>query len=212
MANSSSAGGCLCNKTSKVLRIVYPGGRIELHDTPILAGAIMAKNPKFAVAHPEVFRQPLAAVVSPETTLMLGQKFYVVPTNTIRKLQRKYVKRNGGSSGASIEGHRNNFYNNRTSKVTVIKGRVGCLSSVIKSICGDRVKKDKYCVNDDHRMVRIVIYNGDGSSSGGGGSSSGGSFGSPDGSWAGGGRGSSPKKGLHMDYWTPNLESITEEN
>ncbi|CAN0862488.1 hypothetical protein LINGRAHAP2_LOCUS8484 [Linum grandiflorum] len=189
MANSS--GGCLCNKKSKVLRIVYPGGLLELHEKPILAGDIMAKHPKFTVARPEVFRQPLTAVVTPETKLMLGQKFYMVPASTVRKLQRKYVKHNPASS---FEGHNNGR-----------RRSTGCLSTVINSLTMTGDQRNRH-VNDDHRMVRIV-YKGDRSS--GGSSCSSGSFGSPVGDRL---SSSSPKKGLHMDYyWTPNLESITEE-
>lgn len=83
----------LCTKSSKnmFLKIVLPGGHVELHDRPILAAEIMLQNPKCYVAHPHVFQQPWATV-EPETMLMLGQKFYVVPINTIRKLQHFSLK------------------------------------------------------------------------------------------------------------------------
>ncbi|XP_072983434.1 uncharacterized protein [Typha latifolia] len=68
-------------------RIVHPGGRVELYDRPILAAEIMMANPRCCVAFPEVFRQP-TAVVSPDTVLTLGQKYYVVPVSTLRKLRR----------------------------------------------------------------------------------------------------------------------------
>ncbi|KAE8688211.1 putative receptor-like protein kinase [Hibiscus syriacus] len=67
--------------------IVHPGGHVELHDRPILAADIIYRNPRCVVAHPHVFQQPWA-IVAPETELPLGQKFYVVPISTIRKLQR----------------------------------------------------------------------------------------------------------------------------
>ncbi|KAG1335404.1 hypothetical protein COCNU_03G015230 [Cocos nucifera] len=70
------------------VKIVYPGGRVELHDRPILAAEILMKNPRCCVTHPDVFRQPWA-VVSPDTVLRLGQKFYVVPISTLRKLRRR---------------------------------------------------------------------------------------------------------------------------
>lgn len=69
-----------------LLRIVHPGGRVEVHDRPVTAAEIMYRNPRCCVAHPFVFQQPWA-VVEPDTVLMLGQKFYVVPISTIRKLQ-----------------------------------------------------------------------------------------------------------------------------
>ncbi|KAG9142116.1 hypothetical protein Leryth_026102 [Lithospermum erythrorhizon] len=76
------------NRKSLFVWIVYQGGHVELHDRPVLALEIMLRNPKCCVAYPHVFKQP-TAIVQPETTLMPGQKFYVVPVSTIRKLQRK---------------------------------------------------------------------------------------------------------------------------
>ncbi|XVF74834.1 hypothetical protein PTKIN_Ptkin13bG0142600 [Pterospermum kingtungense] len=79
----------ICTKSTKnmFVKIVYPGGHVELHEMPILAADIIVRNPRCVVAHPHVFRQPWA-IVAPETVLMPGNKFYVVPVNTIRKLQR----------------------------------------------------------------------------------------------------------------------------
>ncbi|CAK7336275.1 unnamed protein product [Dovyalis caffra] len=83
----------ICTKSTKnmLVKIVHPGGHIELHDRPVLAAEVMLRNPKCIVAYPQVFRQPWA-IVAPDTMLELGQKFYVVPINTIRKLQRKNIK------------------------------------------------------------------------------------------------------------------------
>lgn len=78
-----------CAKSTKnmVVKIVYPGGQVEIHDRPILAAEIMQRNPKCCITYPSVFRDP-SAVVSPDTELLLGQKFYDVPISTLRKLQR----------------------------------------------------------------------------------------------------------------------------
>lgn len=65
---------------------------MELHDRPILAAELLDRNPKCCVAHPTIFQQP-HAVVSPETTLLLGRKYYIVPLGTIRKLQLKHRRR-----------------------------------------------------------------------------------------------------------------------
>ncbi|PIN18670.1 hypothetical protein CDL12_08658 [Handroanthus impetiginosus] len=83
--------GWFCSTSSKNLfiKIVHPGGLVELHDRPMLAKDLLNRNPKCCVAYPNVFKQPYA-VVSPETTLVLGQKYYVVPLGTIRKLQLKH--------------------------------------------------------------------------------------------------------------------------
>ncbi|KAJ0964537.1 hypothetical protein J5N97_025675 [Dioscorea zingiberensis] len=82
---------CANNTRNMVVKIVYPGGRVELRDRPIIAAEIMKANPMCCVAHPDVFRQPWS-VVSPDTVLMQGQKFYVVPVRTIRKLRHLHQK------------------------------------------------------------------------------------------------------------------------
>lgn len=80
-----------CTNSTKNLfvKIVHPGGHVELHDRPILAADLLNRNPKCCVAHPTVFQQPYD-IVSPDTILALGRKYYVVPLGTIRKLQNKY--------------------------------------------------------------------------------------------------------------------------
>ncbi|KAK7261994.1 hypothetical protein RIF29_28321 [Crotalaria pallida] len=77
---------CTNNSKTMLLRIVYPGGHVELHDQPVTAAEIMFRNPRCCVTYPYVFQQPWT-IVAPDTVLMLGQKFYVVPMSTIRKLQ-----------------------------------------------------------------------------------------------------------------------------
>lgn len=84
-----------------LVKIVHPGGRIELHDRPMLASEIMLKNPRFFVTQPNVFHEPWA-VVAPDEVLLLGQKYYVVPINTIRKLQRHHFRRWPSSSPSPL--------------------------------------------------------------------------------------------------------------
>ncbi|OIT40279.1 hypothetical protein A4A49_53715 [Nicotiana attenuata] len=73
------------------VKIVHPGGHVELHDVPVLAAEIINRNPKSCVCHPSVFQQPWA-ILPPETILMPGQKFYVVPIKTIKRLQSLALK------------------------------------------------------------------------------------------------------------------------
>lgn len=47
---------------------------------------------KFLLARPEVFRWPWDSVVRPDEILTPGQKFFVVPRQTVRKL-RKRIRR-----------------------------------------------------------------------------------------------------------------------
>lgn len=75
-----------------MVKIVHPGGRIELHERPMVAEEIMLRNTGCFVTHPHVFSDPWA-VVAPDEVLMLGQKFYVVPISTIKKLQRHHLRR-----------------------------------------------------------------------------------------------------------------------
>lgn len=88
---SLSSWLCATNTKNMFVKIVHPGGRVELHERPILASDIMLQNPKCCVAYPHVFRQPWA-VVTPDTMLLLGQTFYVVPVTNLRKRQRAYMK------------------------------------------------------------------------------------------------------------------------
>ncbi|KAK7336008.1 hypothetical protein VNO80_28203 [Phaseolus coccineus] len=74
------------NPKTTLLQIVHRGGHVELHDKPVTAAEIMCRYPRCCVAYPYVFQQPWA-VVEPDEELVLGQKYYVVPMSTIRKLQ-----------------------------------------------------------------------------------------------------------------------------
>ncbi|KAG9455662.1 hypothetical protein H6P81_000170 [Aristolochia fimbriata] len=91
---------CASNSKSMYVKIVHPGGRVELHDRPMMAAEIMVQNPRCNVTYPEVFRRPWAAVLSPDSVLLLGHKYYVVPVGTIRRLQRRaqYPERSPKSS------------------------------------------------------------------------------------------------------------------
>lgn len=82
----------ICTKSNKnmFVKIVHHGGRVEIYDRPISVAEILRRNPKCCVANPDVFRQPYA-VVLPSATLALGQKYYVVPIQTIARLQLKYT-------------------------------------------------------------------------------------------------------------------------
>lgn len=70
-----------------VLKLVYPGGFVELHKNPITAGEVMKRNPRHCVTRPDVFKFPWI-VVRPESVLKPGRVFYVVPYHTIHRLLR----------------------------------------------------------------------------------------------------------------------------
>ncbi|KAL8056270.1 hypothetical protein ABFX02_04G108600 [Erythranthe guttata] len=105
----NSISNWLCTNSNKNLfvKIVHPGGHVELHDRPVLAADLLNRNPKCCVAHPTVFHHPHAAVLSPETTLVLGNKYYVVPLGTIRKLRLKHNNNNSNKNNSSVLGEKN---------------------------------------------------------------------------------------------------------
>jgi hypothetical protein len=56
------------------------------------AARIMEKYPSFVLARLQVFRQPWDSVVRPDEILHPGEKFFVVPHRTVRKLKRRINK------------------------------------------------------------------------------------------------------------------------
>lgn len=69
----------------EVLKVVHPRRYVEIHRKPITAGEIMKKYPRHCVARPDVFQNP-DIVVRPESVLVPGQVFYLVPYSTLNKL------------------------------------------------------------------------------------------------------------------------------
>ncbi|KAL0342156.1 UNVERIFIED_CONTAM: hypothetical protein Scaly_1878200 [Sesamum calycinum] len=99
--NPFSSWFCTNRSKNLFVKIVHPGGRVELHDRPIPAAELLTRNPKCCVAHPTVFRHP-HGIVSPTTLLALGQKYYIVPITTIRKLQLKHHSHSNSTRTASL--------------------------------------------------------------------------------------------------------------
>ncbi|KAH6755186.1 hypothetical protein C2S52_005365 [Perilla frutescens var. hirtella] len=217
----SSISRWLCTNSSKALfvKIVHPGGHVELHDRPILAAELLGRNPKCCVAHPTVFQQP-HAVVSPETTLLLGRKYYVVPLGTIRKLQLKHPPRSrsgdhaaaaavdprgiGGSSRSDRDRDRDssssacwlfrsNSRNGEREKSDVSGGGGGLGREKSRAACGSTSESSG---DETSGMVRAE-------SGGGGGGRRGGNVGPS----------SSPGRIslVSIDNWQPGLHSICEE-
>ena len=70
-------------RESQFLKLVHPGGFVELHSNPIIASQVMNKNPRHCVTRPDFFQYPWI-VVRPESILTPGNVFYIVPCHTIR--------------------------------------------------------------------------------------------------------------------------------
>ncbi|KAH7650578.1 hypothetical protein IHE45_17G025900 [Dioscorea alata] len=124
-----------------VVKIIYPGRHIELHDKPIIAAEIMKKNPRCVVTHPDIFRHPWS-VVSPETVLMQGKKFFVVPITTIRKL--RHAQMSNPSTTALTSSQRNS---SSITSPSLVHDHPGHNSNNFKSLCG--LKFQKYG-DDEH--------------------------------------------------------------
>ncbi|XLR67458.1 hypothetical protein HN51_014502 [Arachis hypogaea] len=86
---SSQSQRRVCKKESHLLKLVHPGGFVELHSKPVRASDVMSRNPRHCVTRPDIFRFPWI-VVSPQSILTPGNVFFIVPCRTIRNLMKKH--------------------------------------------------------------------------------------------------------------------------
>lgn len=198
-------GSWLYTNSTKNLRvkIVHPGGHAELHDRPVLVAEIIRRNPRCCVAHPNVFKQPWA-IVQPDTMLMPGQKVYVVPISTVRKLQKLSIKK---SISVGQEGQDGQSFKNRDGQEEDGESDTSCCSveDGDGSICmksfkgGNESEERKSCFTcmlvggkrTSGPIKETVVNGNDGRNRN---------------------QGESPKKLItELDYWQPNLHSIVEE-
>lgn len=192
------------NSTKQVLKIVHPGGHAELHDRPVLAAEIINRNPRCCVAHPNIFQQPWA-IVAPDTTLMPGQKFYVVPVSTIRRLQKLSLKyktcqnqdANQNNQGFIASGEGDSFrttcwQSKHSNGETSNDSYCACLRS------GKKIEGNNNEESSKERLASNLTCSQKNESK----------KGSSDISIRGGGP---PKKLIALDNWHPGLESIGEE-
>ncbi|XP_063944019.1 uncharacterized protein LOC135150797 isoform X2 [Daucus carota subsp. sativus] len=187
----------------KVLKIVHPGGHAELHDRPVLAAEIINRNPRCCVAHPNIFQQPWA-IVAPDTTLMPGQKFYVVPVSTIRRLQKlslKYntshnqdVNQNNNGLTGEVDSFRTTCWkfkpSNTSNGVTSDDSYCACLRSGKKLKGNNNEESSKEKLASNLTFSESETRSNDNSTRGGG---------------------QHPKRLIALDNWHPGLESIGEE-
>ncbi|OIS96464.1 hypothetical protein A4A49_05012 [Nicotiana attenuata] len=80
---------------SSALKIIHAGGIVEYYYMATPAARILDKYPSFILARPDVFRKPWDSVVHKDDILIPGQKYYVVPQRTLKKLRRRIKKNNG---------------------------------------------------------------------------------------------------------------------
>nr|CAD1829355.1 unnamed protein product [Ananas comosus var. bracteatus] len=70
-----------------VLKLVHPGGFVEVHRRPMAAAEVIARNPRHSVADPRVFKNP-RLVLRPDAQLNTSDVFYIVPNCTLYRLLR----------------------------------------------------------------------------------------------------------------------------
>lgn len=85
---------------NSVLKVVHAGGNVESYYMAIPAARILDKYPSFLLARPEVFRRPWDSVVKPDAILTPGEKVFLVPRRTVKKLRRK-IRRPGKDFSAN---------------------------------------------------------------------------------------------------------------
>lgn len=90
-------------RQSRALKIIHAGGNAEYYYMAIPAARIIEKYPSFILARPEIFRRPWDSIVRPEEILIPGQKFYVVPRRTVKKLRRRIRKTSAMDPSFSFE-------------------------------------------------------------------------------------------------------------
>ncbi|CAM0878029.1 unnamed protein product [Alopecurus aequalis] len=83
MTSSSSSSSTL------VVRVVLWSGVVEVYAGVVLACTVIGRHPPgLCLAHTDVFSNPHRATLRPLEPLFPGQKFFLLPETTVRKLQR----------------------------------------------------------------------------------------------------------------------------
>ncbi|KAF5787365.1 hypothetical protein HanXRQr2_Chr10g0451901 [Helianthus annuus] len=75
-----------------IVKIIHAGGFVERYYMALPAALIIEKYPKFVLARPDIFQRPWDSIVRPDEMLVPGQKYFVVPTLTVKKLRQRMVK------------------------------------------------------------------------------------------------------------------------
>ncbi|CDP14412.1 unnamed protein product [Coffea canephora] len=78
--------------SSAVLKIIHAGGLVELYYMAVPAARIIDKYPSFMLTRPDVFQRPWGAIICREEILIPGQKYFLVPPRTLKKLIRRIKK------------------------------------------------------------------------------------------------------------------------
>lgn len=95
---SFSAGNSLKSKEF-CIRIVHAGGREDLYQNPVAVSQLIKNYPGMCFTWPEVFKNPNVSVLAATDLLLPGQKYYLVPVTTLKKLKGKHLARKNKLKG-----------------------------------------------------------------------------------------------------------------
>ncbi|KAF5784766.1 hypothetical protein HanRHA438_Chr10g0433181 [Helianthus annuus] len=96
-------------KEKSVLKLVHPGRHVEYHRRSITAGEIMKKNPRHSLTRPDFFKNP-STVVRPESVMVPGQVFFIVPNTTVHRLIKAKSQQHGQPSSQQTESRNTSDY------------------------------------------------------------------------------------------------------
>ncbi|GJT36865.1 hypothetical protein Tco_0936730 [Tanacetum coccineum] len=75
-----------------IMKIIHAGGIVERYYMALPAACIINKYPNYVLARPEIFRLPWDPIIRPDEILVPGEKYFVVPIPTVKKLRRRTRK------------------------------------------------------------------------------------------------------------------------
>ncbi|KAG8371736.1 hypothetical protein BUALT_Bualt13G0119100 [Buddleja alternifolia] len=102
-------------KYDDVLKVVHPK-HVEVFREPVTAAEIMRRYPRHCIARPDVFEFPWI-VVRPESVLVPGKVFYLVPYHTMHNLLKAKTQPPQSSSKNNQSSELNHhFHENSTTK------------------------------------------------------------------------------------------------
>ncbi|CAN4123313.1 unnamed protein product [Withania somnifera] len=72
------------------VRIVHPGGKVDMYDCAISAAQVLKNYPGRHVALPEFFDHPHESLLTEDDILLPGKKYLVIPSSTVEKLKHRH--------------------------------------------------------------------------------------------------------------------------
>lgn len=72
------------------VRIVHPGGKVDMYECAISAAQLLKNYPGRHVALPDFFKHPHESLLTADDILLPGQKYLVIPASTVEKLKRRH--------------------------------------------------------------------------------------------------------------------------